>query len=174
MSDQMQAVALGGFFTLLGGAMAAILSALFSGRAYREQRRERQSKEQRDYIIEVLDAGRDWAAGLDTVALALGTVPDTRELSQMDAWKGQQARVARYTRALNAADLMLLEDGLHRRAKLLRHHLAMQTDYTERILTEAQTHRRATNEALEALWTYCDEHRAELDKFVKAARSTLV
>jgi hypothetical protein len=67
--------------------------------------------------VELPDAGREWAASLEVVSLALGSIPKAEELAKLDTWIAQEAKYSRYRRqAFNAADLVFSDNPLRARA----------------------------------------------------------
>jgi hypothetical protein len=167
-------VALGGFFTILGGGAVALLTNWLANKSQERARVRELRLAQRDHVVEVIDAGRGWATSLKSASLLLGTIRDPVALVEASGMVEHNLKVSRYHRALNAADLVLVDSELHAKARELAKHYADQASITAPVVTTTQGIGRATNEQMQALWTYCDDHMSMLDRFVGLARQRLV
>jgi hypothetical protein len=100
-----------GVFTLLGVAGGGIASWLLANQARREDREERRRTDARALVVELLDAGGQWASVADGFVLAVATVSDPVTLTNLDSFVTYTEAKRRFDTALVTARLVISEEG---------------------------------------------------------------
>lgn len=167
-----------GACTLFAGLGGASLTLRITGKRQDNDRAiehvKERNLEQREAIIEVLDAGRAWADSQDGIFLAVATVTDPVEFAKMESVDRHIEVLTRYRKALVRARLVVTVAELAPMVRALSKDLEGVSEHLGALDKSAKKHGRAEIEILAKASAYAESHRRALTQLEAATLDRLV